>query len=445
MRRLDRTTAETIRRYLVRLPKREFQNEQWALLVARTRPIPAPRPIPRRDPYWWHRKRTRRHRPAAALAVVQAKNNTQTTSASCQVTITTSAGNLIVAAFDQNVNNTQTLSVTDSNSATYTQAGGYASGTTSQRSAMFYLENAAAVTFVKGTWGSISGRIGGRVFEISGAATSSPLDAAASTTGAGSATSLASGSLTTTNANDILIVDTATTSVNTVAAGTGYTNPTGSQSQRGGMSYKIVAATQSGVTTTQSWGTTSTCSCCFAGFKAAAGGTNITVTLSGSSMTATAGNLSETGDANLTISGSSMTGTAGNLSPSGGATVALSGSSMTSAAGSLSVTGDANVPLSGSSITAAAGNLSITGTANVTLVGSSLTSSAGTLSVSTGTNITVALTGSSITSAAGNLATSGDANVSLTGLSIGTSTGTVTVTTTSGGTKFVIWIQEDAS
>lgn len=228
-----------------------------------------------KDAYWWYRRsrrtpRFRRFR--AALSVVQAANNTQTSSASCQITISTTGGNLIVACFDQNVNNTQTLSVTDSNSATYTQAGGYASGSTTQRSAMFYLANAAAVTFVKGTWGTISGRIGGRAFEISGAATSTPLDAAASTTATASGTSLASGSLTTTNANDILIVDTATTAINTVAAGTGYTNPTGSQSQRGGMSYKIVSATQSGTTTTQTWGSAATASCCFASFKAAAGG-----------------------------------------------------------------------------------------------------------------------------------------------------------------------------
>src|SRR5260370_19798331 len=120
--------------------------------------------------------------------------------------------------------------------------------------------------------------------EVSGADTSAPGDGSvnSSLTGSG-VTSLTSGSLTTTDANDILIYGARTQSNEaTWTAGSGYNIPVNGSNTRQGMEYEIVSTTQSGVTTSMSWSSgTPGASGIFAAFKAASGvggGSTITAT-----------------------------------------------------------------------------------------------------------------------------------------------------------------------
>src|SRR5207245_1628651 len=98
-------------------------------------------------------------------------------------------------------------------------------------------------------------------------------------------TSLASGSLTTTNANDIILYGVNTpTATSAWTPGTGFTFPTGSTQARSNMDYEIVSPTQSGLTTT-SWTNSSKCIGIIAAFKQAGASTGPAVSLSTTSLT----------------------------------------------------------------------------------------------------------------------------------------------------------------
>jgi hypothetical protein len=157
----------------------------------------------------------------------------------------------------------------------------------------------------------------------------------------------------------------------------------------------------------------------------AAGG-DVTVALTGQSLTATAGTLTPANA--VPLSGSSVTAAAGTLSPS--LAVALSGSSLTPSTGTLAPA--LSVPLSGAALSITAGTLTATGgdAGNVTvaLTGQSLTISAGTLTPET----SVALSGSGLTAAAGTLAP--ELAVALAGAALSVVAGTLTA---SGGSPLV--------
>lgn len=131
------------------------------------------------------------------------------------------------------------------------QAGSYVT-VSGDRLAMFYAANAAAVSYVTATWsGGIAATVPVVVYEISGAATSNPLDAnasnpATSTQTSGTHSSFASSSsLVTNNASDILMFGMgASTTLSTEAAGSGYTLTSGGNTANGRacMITKIVAA-----------------------------------------------------------------------------------------------------------------------------------------------------------------------------------------------------------
>ncbi len=184
-------------------------------------------------------------------------------------------------------NNAATVTITDSAGQTWTQtASGYASSASSNRSAMFYKANSAAVTSVTATWTAAGNNVGAVVFEVRGADASSPADGSVNSNLSGSAiTSLTSGSLTTANANDILIYAARSQNDETTwTAGNGYTIPTNGNNTRQGMQYEIVSSIQSGVTTSVSWNNgTAGAAGIFAAFKAASGG------VAGPTVTATAG------------------------------------------------------------------------------------------------------------------------------------------------------------
>jgi hypothetical protein len=197
-----------------------------------------------------------------ALSVVQAASASSSGSnTTATFGATTTAGSLIVVISYQGVDNTTNLVVSDSASQTgWTQVGSYVT-VSGDRFAMFYRPNSAAITNVKCTWGSLNATIPVVAYEIAGAATSSPLDAnasnpATSTQTNGTHNSFASGTLSTNNANDILLFAMGA-SVNVVgeAAGTGYTAPTNWNASNGrcAMQYKIVSATQSSVSTSISF------------------------------------------------------------------------------------------------------------------------------------------------------------------------------------------------
>jgi hypothetical protein len=224
---------------------------------------------------------------APAFSFVQAAQGfSASANTAITVPISTTAGNLLVILCANGGNNAATATITDSAGQTWMQTGsGYASSASSNRLAMFYKANSAAVTSVTATWTASANNIEALVYEIRGADASSPADGSVNSNGSGSITSLTSGSLTTTNANDILIYGARSQSNETTwTAGSGYTLPPNGSNTRQGMQYEMVSATQSGVTTSMSWNAGAPGAAgIFAAFKAAGGG------VAGPTITATGG------------------------------------------------------------------------------------------------------------------------------------------------------------
>jgi hypothetical protein len=228
------------------------------------------RDLERRGHRFDHYKR-KWQRPKAVLSFVQAQSNfTLSTVASISATISTTGGNLLVAWCHGNSNNS-VITISDSAAQTWTAvSSGSVSSAGTNNAEMFYMPNSAAVTSVTANFAtSESGGI--IVFEISGAATTSPSDGSVNSSATGSFPSAISGSLTTTNANDILIMAVNNrTSQTTWTPGTGYIIPANGSETRGAMQYQIVSLVQTGVTATMSWGTTALgYATTFAAFQAA--------------------------------------------------------------------------------------------------------------------------------------------------------------------------------
>lgn len=211
-----------------------------------------------------------------AIAFVQAKNNSAVGTATT-VTITTTTGNLLVLVVYEGVNSTSTMSVTDTAGNTWTQVGGYVTSS-GDRFAMFYSPGASSVTSVTATWsGGISATVPVVVIEFSGVATGTPLDSnaanPATSSGTTSATSITSGSLSTSTATDVLIFGVGLgVSETGMTADTvhGYTLPAGgtTSNQRATITYKIVSSLQSASTTFVNFNTgTSTRTSIFAAFS----------------------------------------------------------------------------------------------------------------------------------------------------------------------------------
>lgn len=212
---------------------------------------------------------------AAALSVLQCVSNTNAAGAAVTVTITTTAGNLLVICSHQGANTTSTLAMTDSSGqgGWLQTASGYATVAT-RRFAMFYRPNSAALTTVTATWsGGITSTIDLIVYEVSGADLVTPEDSSVNVNGAASSTTITSAALTTANANDILFFGAQFGGVyGTLTQGAGFTLPAGSTQSRSGMQYSIVSSIQSGVTTSMTCTTTQAYDNIFAAFKAAGGG-----------------------------------------------------------------------------------------------------------------------------------------------------------------------------
>jgi hypothetical protein len=146
-----------------------------------------------------------------------------------------------------------------------------------------------------------------------------------------------------------------------------------------------------------------------------AGGGDVTVALTGQSLTASAGTLTVSNA--VPLSGSALAASAGTLTASN--SVALSGSSVTAAAGTLSPS--LAVALSGLAASLSAGTLTVSvgGDVSVALTGQSLAASAGTLTPSH----SVPLSGSALAPAAGTLAPS--LSAALSGSALAATAGTL--------------------
>ena len=221
----------------------------------------------------------------SGLAVVQVQNNIDSNAAnfyaSFPVNITTNPGHLLVAFVRESSNGTDNFTVTDSAGQTWTQtSSGYENESSAgPRSGMFYVANSAAVTSVTAKYTTSGGVIkpGIMVMEISGAAISAVADGSVNNASGASVHASSSGSLTTTNANDILIFATETgTNETGWTAGAGYTIPsnnlaTGANGSnlRMAMQYAVAASALANTTTTTNYLNTSWNSNVFAAFKAA--------------------------------------------------------------------------------------------------------------------------------------------------------------------------------
>ena len=213
---------------------------------------------------------------SAAITFVQAAQSLNSTSGS-SVSVTMSnnvAGDFLVVACREGLNQTATLSMTDTAGNTYTLVNSSGSGGSGNRkSALFYAANinsAASNTISCNFAPSVSGTVGIVALEFAGVATSSPTDGnVTSSNSASLATSLSSGNLTTTNANDLLIYEVnASVAETTYTAGTGYTIPTNGSNGRQAVQYQIVSATGT-YSTSVTWNAGAYSDGVFAAFKAA--------------------------------------------------------------------------------------------------------------------------------------------------------------------------------
>lgn len=199
----------------------------------------------------------------AVPAVVQAKSAT-TASTATTVTISTTLNNQLVSFTYEDASASATLGMTDSASQSWLTVGCFTIGTA--KYCMFYIESSASLTFATCT-STTSATLPCIIYEVSGLASSSTLDVSTSSSATGTATSLASGTISTTQANEIIFYGVGNAATQgSWSAGSGYTiDPGGAlpstgqaTNGRAGMQRKIVSSTQAGTSTTLSWGNTAT-------------------------------------------------------------------------------------------------------------------------------------------------------------------------------------------
>lgn len=199
--------------------------------------------------------------PAASAAITVTQTaSLQSIGTSTAVTITTTSGHLLVATIYQDVSSSATLTVTDSQSQTWSLVTCATVGTA--KKCMYYKENSAAVTSVTCNSTS-SASLPCVVYEIAGTALAASLDGFVVSSATASSGALTSGSLTTTNANDILLYSVGEGSNQSGAGCTSWTVggsfnfPSGSCTPTGreAIQNRIVAVVQSGATTSMTWNT----------------------------------------------------------------------------------------------------------------------------------------------------------------------------------------------
>ncbi|HEX5411659.1 MAG TPA: choice-of-anchor D domain-containing protein, partial [Terriglobia bacterium] len=236
----------------------------------------------------------------SAPTLVQVQNNIDTGSTaftSFSVNITTQPGDLLVAFCRESSNGTDNFTVTDSAGQTWslTSSGYLNESDTGPRTGMFYIANSSAVTSVTVRYTTSGGVVkpGIMVMEFSGLSASGVADGSVNHASFAAATTATSGSLTTTNPNDLLIFA-ADASGNESAwtAGAGYVIPNNNvnigangSNLRMAMQYQAVTSTQTGTTTSMMYNSSNWNGGVFAGFKGASSGGSTSVSLTPSSLT----------------------------------------------------------------------------------------------------------------------------------------------------------------
>jgi len=210
--------------------------------------------------------------PYSQAQFVQCQNHSSSSSiASEDVTITSTAGHALKVLVRVGATGSAGISITDSAGNTYSstpKTPKSGPGSTAPTIGMYYVANAAAVTTVTAHYSPNAAASSVIVCEFSGMATSSLLDNTDAEANATSVTTLASGALTTLNANDVLFDGIGmNASVTAFACPAGWTLPTNGSTTSAGVCYKIVSATQSGVTVAPTWTTARDAAELLAGFK----------------------------------------------------------------------------------------------------------------------------------------------------------------------------------
>jgi hypothetical protein len=204
--------------------------------------------------------------------VVQAANvlNAGAGLTSLNVSIATSSGNLLVAFVREGSNTTDTMTVSDSTSTTWTNLA-YATFGATERCSLWYRYNAPSVSSVTTTFSTGGGitRGGLVVYELRNVyAVGDPLDATTvTTTNAGTPTSLTSGSISTGTSRDVLIYAVDVGADNTFTPGGGYAIAANGSTTRQAVSYSVTTTQQTGVTTSTSYTAAASVAGIFAAFR----------------------------------------------------------------------------------------------------------------------------------------------------------------------------------
>lgn len=186
--------------------------------------------------------------PPGTLAFVRQATGSTTSGTSFTVPIASTAGDALVASIAIGAGSTGSVtSVTDSAGNAWTKGPvGFLSGS-STRVELWYRTNAAAVTRVTVNLNTAKAA-GANVAEFSGVAASSALDAAAGNTGTASSTTAATPSITTTNADDVIVGAInypSSTITSTLAPGWSALSNLGVSPVNGRAAYRIVSSTGS--------------------------------------------------------------------------------------------------------------------------------------------------------------------------------------------------------
>jgi hypothetical protein len=152
---------------------------------------------------------------------------------------------------------------------------------------------------------------------------------------------------------------------------------------------------------------------------------NVTVSVTGESLTTTLGSVTAAYDANVALTGESLTTTLDSVSVVIGLTVAVTGEEISTTLGSVTALYDFIAPVTGESATTTLESVTAAYDFTATVTGETLTTTLG--DVTTTQNTDATLTGEALTTDLGSVTAIFDATVAITGLSASLTLGSVTL------------------
>jgi RHS repeat-associated protein len=208
------------------------------------------------------------------LSVVQVKESYSGASppvTSSTISISTTAGNLLVLWESQGTSTTANATPTDSAGNTWNLVATSTRGAGNDEESLYYAYNALSIATATCKFSTSTIRATCMVWEISGAvANSGVLDASVTIASTTSVTNLESGKLTTANANDILLYGVRSgTDQTSFTAATSYSFPNNATDTRVAIEDRVVTSTLTNGTTTITSGAAGGYVGIFAAFKAA--------------------------------------------------------------------------------------------------------------------------------------------------------------------------------